>query len=44
MHIFWKKAVKLPQRQGISSQKSPLVFSGWGLSPQTPHCYSHLLI
>jgi len=35
MRIFWKKAVKLPQCQGIRPQKSLLASSGWELRPQT---------
>jgi len=33
---FWKKALKLPQRQGILPPKSLLVSSGCGLRPQAP--------
>jgi len=34
--MFWKKAVKSPQRLGIRPQKFPLASSGWGLRPETP--------
>jgi len=33
---FLEKSCKIAERQGLRPKKSPLIFSGWGLRPQTP--------
>jgi len=42
-YFFEKKAVKLPQRQGIHPQKFTLASGGWDSALRPPRCYSQLL-